>query len=358
MSKSLSAYVPSIDGLRGISILIVFIAHIGFERIVPGGLGVTIFFFISGYLITTLLIDEYITHQGIDFKLFFTRRLLRLYPPLLFMLVLYGIYLIITHSNFYTGELSASLFYYENYYFFNHPLQASPICKILWSLAVEEHFYLLFPPLFLMLARTPKLFVSTLVLLLFIPLALRISGTMLYGDSGDIIERYTYCLTHTRFDSIMYGCLASLLLHLNNSEKFVKVLADKRVFALAIAAIVGCLFYRNEFFRNTLRYSVQGLSLFIIVPAIVDINFYQPLNSFLSSAVLVWVGRLSYAIYLTHMIAISALSFLRESGHPILFYIAVTLLTVLLAVSCHYLIEKPFARLRKRFKPTYPLVVA
>jgi len=350
--------VPSIDGLRGISILMVFIAHIGFERIVPGGLGVTIFFFISGYLITTLLIDEYITHQNIDFKLFFTRRLLRLYPPLLFMLLLYGIYLIITDSNFYISELWASLFYYENYYFFNHPLQSSHICKILWSLAVEEHFYLLFPPLFLILAKTPKFFVSVLVMLLFIPLGLRISGTFVYGNSGDIIERYTYCLTHTRFDSIMYGCLASLLLHLTHSGSFAKVLADKRVFIIALVAIVGCLFYRNEFFRNTLRYSVQGLSLFIIVPAIINIKAYEPLKKILSSAFLVWIGRLSYAIYLMHMIAISALSFLREGGHTVLFYVAVTVLTAFLSISCHYCIEKPFAGLRKRFKPNYQLAVA
>lgn len=358
MSKSLSAYVPSIDGLRGISILMVFIAHIGFERIVPGGLGVTIFFFISGYLITTLLIDEYTTHQDIDFKLFFTRRLLRLYPPLLFMLVLYGVYIALTHANFNTAELWASLFYYENYYFFNHPLHTSPICKILWSLAVEEHFYLLFPPLFLILAKTPKFFVSALVLLLFIPLAFRITGTMMYGNSGDITERYTYCLTHTRFDSIIYGCLASLLLHLNVSGTFAKLLADKKIFSLALAAIIGCLFYRNEFFRNTLRYSVQGLSLFVIIPAIINIKAYKPLKRFLSSAVLVWIGRLSYAIYLTHMIAISTLSFLREGRHPIMFYVAVTTLTALLSVSCHFLIEKPFARLRKRFKPNYKLVVA
>lgn len=358
MSKFLSAYVPSVDGLRGISILMVFIAHMGFERIVPGGLGVTIFFFISGYLITTLLIDEYNTYHNIDFKLFFTRRLLRLYPPLLFMLVLYGIYLIVSHANFYIAELWASLFYYENYYFFNHPLHTSHICKILWSLAVEEHFYLLFPPLFLILAKTPRFFVSALVFLLFIPLAFRIIGTMMYGNSGDITERYTYCLTHTRFDSIIYGCLASLLLHLNTSETFAKLLNNKKIFALAFAAIIGCLFYRNEFFRNTLRYSIQGLSLLIIIPAIIKIKAYEPFKKFLSSAVLVWIGRLSYAIYLTHVIAISALSFLREGGHPILFYIAVTMLTALLSVSCHFFIEKPFARLRKRFKPNYQFVVA
>jgi len=327
--------------------MMVYIAHIGFERIVPGGLGVTVFFFISGYLITTLLIDEYITHQNIDFKLFFTRRLLRLYPPLLFMLLLYGIYVIITHSNFYISELWASLFYYENYYFFNHPSQSSHICKILWSLAVEEHFYLLFPPLFLILAKTPKFFTGALVMLLFIPLALRISGTFVYGNSGDIIERYTYCLTHTRFDSIMYGCLASLLLNLNPSGGFAKVLADKRIFIIALAAIVACLFYRNEFFRNTLRYSVQGLSLFIILPAIINIKAYEPLKSLLSTAILVWIGRLSYAIYLTHMIAISALSFLREGGHTVLFYIAVTVLTAFFIYKLPLLHRKTICPLKK-----------
>src|SRR5262249_32843144 len=80
--------IPSLDGLRAISISIVLVSHAGYGSVVPGGLGVTIFFFLSGYLITTLLMDERERFHRIDIGKFYLRRMFRLFPPLLLTLVI------------------------------------------------------------------------------------------------------------------------------------------------------------------------------------------------------------------------------------------------------------------------------
>ncbi|WP_345951711.1 acyltransferase [Mucilaginibacter sp. PAMB04274] len=360
MSLPSSSYIPSLDGLRGISILLVFVAHIGFEKIVPGGLGVTIFFFISGYLITSLLISEINNTGSIHFKLFFIRRLMRLYPPLLFMICLFYLYLFFTNQGINVYEVLASLFYYENYYFYYHPdpAHSSDICKVLWSLVVEEHFYLVFPALFWLIYKSPKALMTMLIVLLFVPLVFRLWGIMMYGSTGDITERYTYLLTHTRFDSIIYGCLASVLLHIYNSAVYVKIISNKWVFAAAALTIVACLVVRNGAFRNTIRYSIQGLSLLVVIPAVVNIPIYQNLRTLLSNRALVFVGKLSYSIYLTHMTAIGSLAFIRKNGHPLLFYVLVILLTAALSVFSYQFIEKPFAKLRTRYRAKERLTLA
>ena len=77
-----SGAIPSLDGIRAVSILIVFVAHLGYDNIVPGGLGVTVFFFLSGYLITTLLRRELAKNGAISLPQFYLRRVLRILPPL------------------------------------------------------------------------------------------------------------------------------------------------------------------------------------------------------------------------------------------------------------------------------------
>jgi len=81
-------HIPSLDGLRAVSFLLVFVGHAGLDRFVPGGLGVTIFFFLSGFLITTLMRNEYERTGGVNLRHFWLRRALRILPP--FYLVLTG----------------------------------------------------------------------------------------------------------------------------------------------------------------------------------------------------------------------------------------------------------------------------
>lgn len=351
MEKTSSAYIPSLDGMRGLSILLVFIAHIGFEHLVPGGLGVTIFFFISGYIITNLLLDEYHKTDTIDLKLFYFRRLLRLYPPLLLMIGLFFITTIIFSSDPRLHEVTALLLYYENYYFFYHSINDHSSLMVLWSLAVEEHFYLIFPFVFMLLYRRPKALLLTLIALTLVPLALRFQGIMMYRNNQDLADAYTYLLTHTRFDSIIYGCLASVVQYISSAKNYQKLLSNKWLFALALIVQLGCLGFRNADFRNTLRYSLQGLSLFILVPAIVNSVSYSGIKAFFANKAIVYIGKLSYSIYLTHMLAVNSLMFIKNNGHNMLYMVAVTMLTMLLSMTSYYLVEKPLGRLRKKLKP-------
>ena len=145
--------IPSLDGLRAISILIVFMAHARLSPYLPGGFGVTIFFFLSGFLITTLFYREAERYGQIDLKAFYLRRALRLSPPLLvtlaitYTLVSLGLFL----GKIDPLAIASQVFYFYNYYsvFVPDSTEGARGLNVLWSLAVEEHFYLIFPWLFL-----------------------------------------------------------------------------------------------------------------------------------------------------------------------------------------------------------------
>jgi peptidoglycan/LPS O-acetylase OafA/YrhL len=342
-----SAYLPSLDGLRGVSILIVLLAHLGFENIVPGGFGVTIFFFISGYLITNLLIDEYLVTGRISLKLFYLRRILRLYPSLLIMIVCFTLYNFFNNRFINAREILAVMFYYENYYgFYTKSVQSF---STLWSLSVEEHFYLVFPFIFILLFNIPKKLMTVLIVLIFAALFFRCIGEL--TNTKEDAEWYCYLLTQCRFDSILYGCLASLFLYLDTKGRYIAVISNKMTFIGALLIIGLCLLIRNDVFRNTLRFSLQGISLFVLVPAIVNIGSYKNVNMLLSNKVIVFIGKLSYSIYLFHELAIIIVSPLQANGHNVLFILAAAGLTGLFAMASYYIIERPLGKIRKRLRP-------
>ena len=139
-----SQVIPSLDGIRAISVLIVVLGHSGLEALVPGGLGVTIFFFLSGYLISTLMLAEHSRTGEINILNFYARRVFRLMPPLIVSLAIaYGL----TYSGLLAGAitckgLAAQLLYFANYYglFFDPGNTIPDGTGILWSLAVDEPF--------------------------------------------------------------------------------------------------------------------------------------------------------------------------------------------------------------------------
>ena len=142
-SEAKYGYIPGLDGLRALAVLIVMVAHVGFSHIVPGGFGVTVFFFISGFLITRLLIAESEKKGQIELKSFYIRRFLRLLPALFYMLIVTGLTFTFLGNPPGLVETLAAVGYVMNYQTiglaFQGMVQEGPWGH-LWSLAVEEHF--------------------------------------------------------------------------------------------------------------------------------------------------------------------------------------------------------------------------
>jgi peptidoglycan/LPS O-acetylase OafA/YrhL len=195
--------IPGLDGVRAISILIVMLSHSGLENVFPGVFGVTIFFFLSGFLITNLLLDEYSRSGTIHIGNFYVRRFLRLYPTLVAYVASVVVVLALVGKSVDGIGIAGALFYFANYlYAFASP-HLDDIGVHLWSLSIEEHFYLFFPPLLLLLLNRRLEPVTTMLALCVLALAIRcILGLV---TERDFFLQYSTAATEARFDSILFG---------------------------------------------------------------------------------------------------------------------------------------------------------
>ena len=330
----------------------VFFAHCGWERMIPGGLGVTVFFCISGYLITTLLRVEYETSAGINLKNFWVRRSLRILPPFyLLLLVAYGSTLI--SGNFGLDELKAffaQVFHVTNYYIIYNRYAGFPegfATGIYWSLAVEEHFYILFPFLFLLLKKCRLTQNAQFIVLTAICCTVLLWRVVLVHGEQVPIDRI-YMGTDTRLDSILFGCILAMW---RNPALDPPLLRPERmayvILPLAVAALLGSLLIRDAAFRESFRYSIQGVSLMVIISAAVQYPRW-PVFGWLNSRVMEFIGKLSYSLYLVHFgIIFNVIKFLHIDSIPLR---AVISFPIALVVSwmMYAFLEKPCARLRRR----------
>ena len=333
--------ISGIDGLRAVAVTLVLLAHFGMEKYVPGGFGVTLFFFISGFLITSLLLMEYEKYGQIKIYFFYMRRLIRLYPALLFSATISIIVYTAFGGIVTLGEISASLFYYANYYHQSvgfgaagtvpvgsfHPL------SILWSLAIEEQYYLLFP-----IAIAPCIKNKSRLMAFFVLLAILSLFWRMFLQGVGMGERI-YMATDTRLDSIIYRAILATMLMSSYKKQAMDFLTNRYVVWLAALLLMSSLLVRDEFFRNTLRYSVQGISLLSLVCLVCYSNKDGILNKFLNCRPVVLVGAWSYSLYLCHGIAIliaenifsvSALDDFSEK--PFLFFPCEVYVTLMLSI--------------------------
>jgi peptidoglycan/LPS O-acetylase OafA/YrhL len=350
-----SETIPSLNGIRAISVLLVVVAHAGFGHVVPGGLGVTIFFFLSGYLITTLLLVEHARSGRIDIWHFYVRRCFRLFPPLFVTL---AIAYSLVASGYLPGGMTipgllSQTLYFANYYeLFFDPGNAIPSgTGILWSLAVEEHFYI-FYPLFLSLLLRRSLRPRTISIVLasacVVVLAWRIH---LVQSLGFFAER-TYYASDTRIDSIIYGCLMAVFINPLHDVKSAErmSLPQWTLFVVAAGIILMTVIYRNPSFRETFRYSLQGIALlpiFYLAIRFSDNAIFRHLNS----SWIIKLGIWSYAVYLSHHVIVNlvAANFPALANHgAVLLPIALTL-SVSYAAVVDRVVDPYFRELRRQY---------
>jgi len=358
-------YIPALDGLRAVSIGLVVVSHLGiggagFERWVPGAFGVTLFFFISGYLITRQLAASLAARGRIGFARFYARRVLRLMPAAVVYIVVAGCCYRMAGGRISVSGWAAALVYGANYYDLwqgyrtnlagvRHPF------NILWSLAIEEHFYLLWPAALALVWRRRALecvlLLSAAVLVwrfallhfCFVAGAPAICGP----ENLNPLWRYNrlYLATDARFDSIAWGAALALL-------------EARGLFVAGWAGLVGALILAVSFVgggplaRDVLRPTLQGVALLAIVPRLLDGAGRGA--RLLAARPSVYVGRLSYSLYLWHWGALAVADWSAPRFGGLWLGIAVSL-SAGLALASYYGIERPMLGLRHRFGSHAPL---
>lgn len=348
-------YVSYLDGFRGYAILLVVLSHFYLAPMDVAFLGVTLFFFVSGLLITKLMIVEYNKTGTVKLGEFYIRRLLRLYPALVLMLIISIITLIIYKYSIIWTDILAGLFYFTNYYLvYFHPPTPNPeyllVSKILWSLSVEEHFYLLFPLLFVTFySNKHKKLLYILVVLLFVVLGIRLF-TYFTSPGGTTVFQLTYYTTHCRADSILYGCVSALLLYKYDAKWYQALLRSHIVFIIAFLLLLFTVVFNNLFFQTTVKYSLQGLAFAIIIPSFAVLHTKGVVHSLVDNKVMVYIGKLCYSLYLFHWVALKIGNLYDNSpSKSLAWYAIVVPLTIALSLGSYYLVERPFVALRRKF---------
>lgn len=345
-----SFHIPSLDGIRAVAFLIVFIAHAGLGSYIPGHLGLSLFFFLSGYLITTLLRIEFERTGAVSLKHFYLRRSLRILPP--FYLVLFVV-MLLTYAGLNGGLLSIDAAMMQILHLTNYQIILNGWWEgmaagtyVYWSLAVEEHFYLGFPLLYLWLLRhggDRKR--QALILILTSVLVLIWRYVLIYYF--DAPRDRTYVSTDTRIDSILAGCVLAIW---GNPVLDREGPSDKNLslvwLPIGIAAVLLSLLPRVHEYDQTIRYTLQSFGLTPLFIAAIrwhDRGVFRILNL----APVRYLGVISYSLYLMHVSVLWMFEFWSPWAIWVQGIVAFVVLVGIAALINHYL-ERPCARIRRR----------
>ena len=357
MSKT--AYIPGLDGIRAIAFLLVFWAHAlpGISYYIPATLGVTIFFFLSGYLITTLLRKELEATGTIALRDFYLRRTLRIFIPLY---VVYALTAAFAHFAQHESMgnwrgFFALIFYYYNYTVVLDLKAWVPLgMNVIWSLCVEEHFYLLFPLVYLALARS-RITRATQTKLLVAFCLLELLWRFILIAVLHNQHLWTYYATDARLDSILWGSVLALT---NNpvatsaTEPRDRSILPSRhatlAFFGALLLLAASLVPRSVLYKESLRYTVQVLALYIIFSFIIP-NIRHRSIAWLEWKPLRYLGWISYVLYLSHDFVLNVLTRIWPDRFaltgPLAFVLCIAFATLM-----RYALELPLQRLRARLR--------
>ncbi len=347
--KTNSRNIPSLDGLRAISVLMVVAAHSNgalAQRIpfIPfwvyvlwGNCGVQTFFVISGFLITHLLLKEVNATGTISLKHFYLRRAFRIFPP--FYLYL-AVALIVTLLHVFPGQLKAFLI--AATYTWNYLGHGSEILEHTWSLSLEEQFYLLWPAALILLGTKKSMRLAIWVILLS-PLSRIVTYFLAPSLRPDLIG-----MLHTGLDSIMFGCLLALLWRSERFNRLIRpfvrgwVAALAALFALIVSPILQIDFRGS--YGMVFGLSLTALSLSVILVYVVRMP-ESAAGRLLNTRVLRRLGVISYAVYLWQQMLTRPI-FMR--------FFPWNLLAILgCAELSYWLIERPSFRLRDRLERVF-----
>ena len=344
-------YRPEIDALRAIAVLSVIIFHFK-KNLLPGGfLGVDIFFVISGYLITSLFIEEFKAKNSFSFSNFINKRLRRLLPAMLFTIFITiipaYIFLLPSEFNQLINSSFFSIFFSSNFYFnfvgqdyWLNVASTKPLLN-LWSLSLEVQYYLIFSLFIFIFFKYFRNFFSPSCLIVFF-----VSLIYVFNNSIDTNPSSFYLL-HARIWEFLPGSLIAL--YQNRIRSFFYFINENVFIVLSILFFAISLIFYKKLGINIVYYN-----LFAVTGSCLLIIFLQPNTIFfkiLTNKILVFIGLISYSLYLIHypLIIIYRSFYFQNtySNQTIYEEIIIIFLLFFLSVFSYFFIEKIFRNKKK-----------
>jgi peptidoglycan/LPS O-acetylase OafA/YrhL len=344
--------VPAIDGLRAISIIGVVGFHGSWRGFSNGGLGVDLFFVISGYLITSLLLNEQCIRGQVNLRAFYARRFFRIIPALAVYLLGFSLLCVVVYKDFLDKlllSLACAAFFVTNIAI--GWFDVGVLAAHTWSLSMEEQFYLVFPWL-LRCMTYRRLTLMALAVAILTPLW-RAALFLVVGPENLPPHRFAYS-PDTRLDTIAMGCLLALLLHKGRQRAILARMSGSAAAFVCGAAVIAasCYFSSIACYRYVLHSSVVAVACTMLV-AWGAHSSLGLLNAVVASWPMVYCGRISYSLYLWHP-AILGIAH-RASPHlpprlacigDCFIYVG---LTLAVAMASYHLVELSALRIKQRY---------
>ena len=331
--------IPSIDGVRAVSIALVIVSHLALSgtfspatylwRFDIGNLGVRIFFVISGYLITSILLKERAASGAISLRDFYLRRIFRIAPAYYAFLAIMFVASLVGLASIPASDFLSAIFYYSNY---DKPAFAIAHS---WSLSVEEQFYLIWPVL--LVAFGLRNGTHWAIAVLAISPVLRVFAEVM--PNWPVEPRYAF---ETVADALATGCLLAILRDTLWQQWWYRALIGMKYFAVIPVALI----LARGLQPSALLWGAAGITVCNICIALCLDRYIRypdsPVGRVLNNKAVAYVGTLSYSLYLWQQ------PFLHDI-HPLPFPLNLACIFVAAALSYH-LIERPFLRLRKKLE--------
>jgi peptidoglycan/LPS O-acetylase OafA/YrhL len=354
-------HVPALTGLRGIAVLLVVLVHSGpllpgkyrqgivFEFTQGGFLGVDLFFALSGFLITSLLLEEHGRSGRVGFRNFYARRALRLLPALYVMLAAFAVYSVVAGLDWYQTKMSIiwAVLYATNFQTIVAPASVAPELGHLWSLAIEEQFYFVWPIVFVTVLHRVRRVAPLVVGLLVAIYMIALNRYALVAGGADPF--LVFVRLDTRADELLIGALAAVLWYHRKPRA-------SRWFELlgwaGAATFVWCIFQgspKDEFWFKG-GFTLVGVAATAMVVA--GVSGQWSARRVLGWRPLLILGEVSYGLYLWHLPIFEAVRAHGGGWRPGMHLVVAWGITAVVTAASWFLVERPANRLKRRFRRT------
>ena len=352
-------YLPGLDGLRAVAIIGVLLYHAGIDWMPGGFLGVDVFFVISGFLITSLILEEYDRSGRVNFTKFYLGRARRLLPAVAVLLIAVGLAVLIVYQDALSAfreDALATVFYVNNWWYifvdqsYFESVGRPPLLKHLWSLSVEEQFYLIWPVFALLLMRSGgRPLVRRLALVLAIASTVWMAVLSIRnGYPVDADPSRAYFGTDSHSMGLLVGAALATMWRPGRLSTQVPRGAQLIITGIGVAslaAVIGFYLFVGEFTPWLYRGGFLALAFFttaLIAAVTHPASFLGPA---LGTGILRYIGRRSYGIYLWHwpIFMVTRPGIDVEWSEPVTFVVRIAL-TLVIAELSYRLVEMPIRR--------------